>query len=270
MLSPVEILKYLQFFYNVTADSLNSAEAKAAILAIQQSYNIPTTGEIDPITETAIRSPRCGVKEPLRHLTADARRIAKWTKQGLKYAVVKYLPRISRDDQDEVFKQSFAAWSKVANVKATQVPANTVSPDITISTGRGRRDNFDGPGNTLAWAELPFGDNSPLWCKFDEDEPYKIFAGTNRGPGVYLDHVATHEFGHLWGLDHNDGPNQLMNPFYNVDIMTPQSVEKQQMIDKYGKPIPTADPTNPTEEKKIVITIIGDKISIPNYRVMKL
>ena len=121
-----------------------------------------------------------------------------------------------------------------------------------MSIGAGRRDQFDGPGGTLAWAQLPPGNsfNGQLLCRFDEAETWVL----NRNQrGVLLVNVACHEIGHLLGLRHSNVQTALMAPFYSPGVTKPQLKDDVTRIQRlYGRPTgnpnPPEDPGNPPEE----------------------
>lgn len=194
-------------------------------------------GEIGPKVLSAMDLPRC-------HFTDVGKEEAKWNKNEISYIVIGWVEDgISHEKQREVLRDAWDEWEKVANLKITEVD-NKDDADIVVSVGRGRRYGFDGPGKTLAWAELPSGhEHEQLLVRFDLDELWVVKG--NRG--VKLKVVGAHEFGHTLGLIHGHG---LMAPFYDPDIERPQQNNDIPRIQKlYGppmaKPIPTPLPPTP-------------------------
>ena len=199
------------------------------------------TGQLDPPTVQALESPRCGVSDALR-ATEDAR----WRKTRLNYFVESYVGQLDRGTQDDLFKAAWQSWADAADVRFTQV-GSQAQADLIISTGRGARPGFDGPGKVLAWAQLPNGTDSPLLMRFDLDESWTI---------QLLRCVAAHEFGHLLGLDHSQQRTALMYPYANQQIWTPQPRDDVPRIQSYyGPPQTEVDPP-PTDSGPLAAWIV--------------
>jgi len=219
-----------------------------------------------------METPRCGFPDILPMRTEDS----KWRKSSLTYTVINYVPGLSKKDQDLIFEESFNSISAVCNLKFTRILGNTA--DIIIDVGQGIRDNFDGPSGTLAWCEIPQSNNNPVHLKFDRDEKWIKHPATN---GIRLPNVSCHEKLHGCNLLHNNVPNSLMNPYYNINIWAPQAEEKRQLVSMYGPPIsippvappvvpPTVPPVVPPSTLNIQIKGSIEDIQIEGYRIMKM
>jgi matrix metalloproteinase-14 (membrane-inserted) len=129
---------------------------------------------------------------------------------------------------------AFDQWAAHGDLKFTRV--NTQSKArLILSTGKGRKDNFDGPGNTLAWAYLPQGNsyNGQLLMRFDLDETWITRAGDR---GILYLNVACHEFGHMLGLDHSRVKTALMAPYYAPRVTKPvENDDVKRIVKLYGR-----------------------------------
>lgn len=197
-----------------------------AVKQFQGFFGLKRDGRLCVKTVRAMEMPRCGCPDINRPRHAEynalkkfaATNLPKWRKTGLTYAITDYIPGISKTDFESTIYNSFVAWTKHGNIEVNPTKQN--SADIVISTGQGRQSNFDGPGGTLAWAYLPDGSDGQLLMKFDLQETWSL-AATVRG--ILLPNVATHEFGHLLGLDHSRIQAALMAAYYNATIAVPQA-----------------------------------------------
>lgn len=106
----------------------------------------------------------------------------------------------------DILARAFSYWSDVTKLKFR--PTSSAS-DINLEfSSKTHADNypFDGRGGVLAHAFFPEDGR----VHFDNDEIY-----TDKSPeGTNLLSVAVHEIGHCLGLDHNNVPGSIMNPYY--------------------------------------------------------
>lgn len=240
---------------------------KKHVKQFQKTFGLKSTGVVDSVTVRAMKNtPRCGCPD-YRMAAATGPLASKWGINKLPYYIESYVTQaISKADQKELITMAFNSWSDVADLEFEPVNSKSQAR-LILSTGRGRGSNFDGPGNTLAWAYLPSGNNytGQLLMRFDLDETW-IRDASDRGI-LYLN-VAAHEFGHLLGLDHSRQRRALMAPYYNPAIARPQQNDDITRIQRlYGKPVnpgpgpgpgPDPDP-DPTPGDKIkVVTYVDD------------
>jgi peptidoglycan hydrolase-like protein with peptidoglycan-binding domain len=273
-------VQYLSY-YGYLPDLSSGPPAVAASLADFQSFfGLPETGKLDPVTSRAMFTPRCGVPDirPLRQQLGEGIPLpspqeAKWRKTSLTYFVEAYVDGIPTSVQDGILATAFQDWMNVTAIKISRT-TDVSSANLIISTGRGRRSQFDGPGNTLAWAYLPSGDDSQLLMRFDADENWATqLSGSGRE--ILMRNVACHEFGHLLGLEHSRVNNALMAPYYASPIFQPQANDDIPRIQQlYGPAVITPPPgpvLPPTAPGTLTIKLTGSitGIEIPGYIVTK-
>lgn len=227
-------------------------------------------GELGPKTLTVMQSwPRCGVSDAAMLEAREA--VRAWGTKNLTYFIQKRDSDLSPAEWDAIIREAFDGWERVCGLKFEQTDSNS-GANLVISTGRGSKDNFDGPGSTLAWAYLPPQANfkGQLLMRFDEDETWSKF-GANRG--TYLLNVATHEFGHFIGLEHSSVSSALMAPFYSPKISTPQDNDDvSRAVALYGKPsgsTPTPTPTDPPTSFAAPSDLTGDYDAVEKRVVLK-
>lgn len=222
-----QAINYLRFFGWLGAADEPDAIADAAV-AWQASVGLKPDGELGPKSKSIMRLPRCGCSDVLHNRTSAMR----WNKRELTWQIVGYVgDTLSATEQEELTNQMWAAWTKHIDLDIRQA-RKSEKADIVIGAARGRRANFDGPSGTLAWAELPPGNDQQLHMMFDLDE-YWITAGVAQGI-LYLN-VGTHEGGHILGLEHSRKQSALMAPYYSAAVAEPQmNDDVPRIVSLYG------------------------------------
>lgn len=235
-------LDYLEYYYvedKVTA--LAQTDVPSLVRKFQKMFGLKVNGKLDEQTMRAMRAPRCGCPDYKMMKAASGPQAAKWGPKKLTYWVESYVSGISRADQDDLLDLAFQDWEDVCQLDITRV-AQKGQANMILSTGSGRRDNFDGPGGTLAWAYLPPNNNynGQLLMRFDLAETWITNA---RDRGILFRNVACHEFGHLLGLDHSRVQRALMAPYYAAGIVKPQPNDDVTRIQRlYGRRVTPPDP----------------------------
>lgn len=234
-------LTYLSFFgyFNparyANANTFSMAAAmEDSLAAFQRSAGLMPTGEIDDQTLTAMSRPRCGCPD-VQSLGGGS---GKWSKRELTWKVQSYVPAVPSDLQDAVFESAYKSWANVCGMTFRRVSGNSNS-DLTIFASP-----IDGPGNVLAQAQLPPGNDKPLWLQLDSSE--SKWAMSVREQGIKLLNTFAHESGHNLGLDHSSLQTALMFWQYSDVIATPQQqddIPRVQSLYGPSKVMPTPAPS---------------------------
>ncbi|MHA2401387.1 MAG: matrixin family metalloprotease [Candidatus Kariarchaeaceae archaeon] len=260
-------LEYLSFYY-VDPNAISAQDApsvESLVKKFQKQFGIKANGELNEQTIRAMEWPRCGCPDYKMMKAASGPMAAKWGPLKLTYYVEKYVSGLSKSDQDDLLELAYQQWEDHCGLEITRVnKANEAN--MIISTGSGRRDNFDGPNGTLAWAYLPPGNsyNGQLLMRFDLAETW---IKDSRDRGILFLNVACHEFGHFLGLDHSSKKQALMAPYYSPGITKPQANDDIPRIQRlYGvnnkpAPQPPTTPTNPPSPGKNTVVIENVQLS---------
>ena len=229
---------YLDSLKNITIEDVLNA-----IKVFQKFANLYEDGLAGQKTLGIMYMPRCGVKDIMK-LEVEA---AKWRPQSLTYYIAGRDSDLSAEMWDSILAKALNQWAEVADLSFTRVQVRSQA-NLVFDVGSGRKDGFDGPGGTLAWAQIPSGNSyqGQLLSKADKDETWR--AELN-GPGILFLNVMCHEIGHLLGLDHSNIQSALMAPFYNANIFKPVANDDIRRIQAlYGAPSggPVTPPPNPT------------------------
>ena len=136
------------------------------------------------------------------------------------------LPGITPDQADEAYDTAFAQWASVCNIDPVRVTDPNMA-NIFAKSGAGKKSGLDDRGGTLAWSELPcnVSANMQLDQMFDEAEDWSFNMAVA---------VICHELGHALGLAHLSRGN-LMAPYYDPNVRTPQKGDISEMVALYGK-----------------------------------
>lgn len=207
----------------------------------------------------------CGVNEPLLENAS----VAKWQSGACSYCFVAYLAQIGREAQVKLTALAMSQWMSICGIRISK----TVDPDtcnIRIGASRRGQDRqFDGRSGVLAYAGLPMPGTRQVPLMFDLDETWNTanpgFHALTDGvaqalggtptifdivAGIQYLAVARHEIGHAIGLAHapsNVGPN-IMAPIYDPAVTKFGEWEIAEAQRRYGKPAPTATPTQPPSD----------------------
>ena len=135
-----------------------------------------------------------------------------------------YRGNLSQDQLREVFRLAWAAWADVLDFTAVQVET---AADAFVQK---HFKTIDGPSGVLAWSELADNTNRPKTQRYDTGDRWSADSGPNP-PGIDLIRVATHEIGHVLGLDHDNGNAQaIMRPMYSTNLPRPTQRDFQRMV----------------------------------------
>lgn len=200
----------------------------------------------------------CGTMEP----RAGAEEY-RWRKTHLRICVSSDLPGMLRQAFLTAVMEAARRWQAVCGL-TFESTNDQRGCDILVTTGP-----IDGASGTLAWSELPPGDDRMLKQKYDTAEKWRTAAGS----GIDLVAVVCHELGHAIGLPHaaQSAPD-LMAPYYKPEVSSPGAGDIARIQKLYGPPVvpPPPPPPPPSGGSKIVIEVYNaDAIKIPGYRVVR-
>jgi hypothetical protein len=229
VLSTLEILKKLHTYGYFGSQSWAVAkktrgEALAAAIREYQRFNgLEQTGVVGVMTAHTLGRYRCGL--PDFNLTADGE-TCKWPHKNITYYSQLNLPGLTADDIKLAYDTAFAQWSAVCDIDPIRVDGPGVA-NIFAKSGKGKSDGLDDRGGTLAWSELPCGVTAQMQLDqmFDEAEDWSFEMAVA---------VICHEVGHALGLAHL-GKGNLMAPYYDPNVRTPQKGDIAEMVALYGK-----------------------------------
>jgi hypothetical protein len=220
---------------NLAAEFLSSEIGKAAVATFQKDFGeaLKLDGELGEKTLRAMATPRCGCTAEM--MRTENARLQAWPKRDWKadpltYRFVKYVSGIDELTIRGLAKQGAELWMEACGIWIREAKAGE-KEDVTISVGQGRRDNFDGPSGTLAWAEV-----AGRLMMFDGGENWTV-----DGNGIGWLEVFDHEFGHTLGILHQPDGN-LLAPFYKRGLYKPQAGDIAEAQARYGKPLPKDEP----------------------------
>jgi hypothetical protein len=126
------------------------------------------------------------------------------------------LPKLAEADRAAaIVREAWRAWEAVGPIRAVEVSA-TQRPHVVI-----RAERLDGPAGAPAHGQLGRPrEGVTLELRFDAEQAWTE---------DLLRLVATHELGHLLGLEHTATPGQLMSDSVPDGVRTPQVEDIQRL-----------------------------------------
>jgi hypothetical protein len=182
-----------------------------------------------------------------------------------------YAGSFSQEKILEIFRLAWKEWATALVINPIEV-RNPQEAFVRIHFAR-----IDGSSGVLAWSELADNTNRPKTQRYDSGEQWSADR-SNNPPGIDLIRVATHEIGHVLGLDH-DSPSAeaIMRPMYSTRLPVPTERDMQRMVGLgYAKrtapqpppPGETPDPppigpTPPGSAGKVMVDLDRKVIQVP-------
>lgn len=195
-----------------------------AIREYQRFHGLKSDGIVGVKTAHVLLRHRCGLPD-FNISGSDVP--CRWPMPRITYYSKLRLPGINADQADAAYDAAFAQWAAVCNIDPVRVNSPNTA-NIFAKSGAGKKDGLDDRGGTLAWSELPcnVSANMQLDQMFDEAEDWSFNMAVA---------VICHELGHALGLAHL-GKGNLMAPYYDPRVRTPQKGDVKEMVKLYGKP----------------------------------
>lgn len=224
-----EILKKLfgfGYFGTKTWSQVKNLKGPALTQAIReyQRFNgLEPDGKVDARTAHVLERRRCGLPD-FNFKTGDT--VCKWPHREISYFSDIQLPGITDEQAKQAYDIAFSQWAAVCNIDPKRAERHNEA-NIYARSGKGKKHGLDDRGGTLAWSELPCDvtENIQLDQMFDEAEDWSFNMAVA---------VICHELGHALGLPHLSKGN-LMAPYYDPNVTTPQEGDIREIVDLYGK-----------------------------------
>lgn len=199
-------------------------DKKAAIMRLQEFFNVSKSGVLDPETTEIIKKPRCGAADleyinsnshlRITHDSSMYRRVSylnnKWNKSRISWKITKPTNQLNHYDQRDTIRTALSLWAKYVPFDFFEIRDHTI-PDIEITFERKQHGGpnhigFDGKGNVLAHAWGPYPEATRGLSgdiHFDDDDEWNLKS---------LLITAVHEVGHSLGLVHTSDATDIMYP----------------------------------------------------------
>lgn len=209
-------------------ERLSDADLAAALAKYQEFHGLEVTGIAEPVTAHSFRRLRCALPD---FEMREAGKVCMWPMKSVTYYQSLRLPGLTPEQVAQAYDEACNQWVAVCGLSLKRV-ATKNQANIAARSGAGRANGLDGRGGTLAWSELPCGvsPNAQMEQCYDEAEAWTYRMAVA---------VICHEVGHALGLPHLSNGN-LMAPYYDPKTTKPQSGDIQEMVQRYGAPVPTS------------------------------
>ncbi|KAK9996007.1 hypothetical protein SO802_020693 [Lithocarpus litseifolius] len=176
-----------------------------AIKSFQKNFHLNVTGRLDSSTLDVMMTPRCGVSDIDDNMSPNYAFFPgkpKWGKKDLTYTIDSSIKPEALKKLSFSMQTGFEEWQKHTQFTFARGRPSSTS-DIVIGIK-----HIDGPGNVLANSLPP----TLGIMHFDVDEDWSINDKPNADQ-MDMVSVATHEIGHIIGLQHSTDVNAVMYPF---------------------------------------------------------
>uniref|UniRef100_A0A914C8V4 Peptidase metallopeptidase domain-containing protein n=1 Tax=Acrobeloides nanus TaxID=290746 RepID=A0A914C8V4_9BILA len=194
---------------------------KNGIKRLQKYLGVKQTGEPDEETKKAVIAPRCGISDIQNIMDPESGLPYKWeNKLTLNYAIHAFNPKLDKAEQRLAIRTAFNRWASISPLKFRDVTGiSDITPDINVGFYAGNHDDpdpFDGELQVLAHGYYP--EDGRLHFDLDENWAYPSSAAVRAdiSIGKYIDllEIATHEIGHVLGVDHIPNIETIMSARY--------------------------------------------------------
>lgn len=170
----------------------------------------------------------------------------RWGTTDVPWALIDNIPGVPEEDYRKASEWADRQIMGVCGVKLKEVQSASGARVLLTSQ------RIDGPGGTLAQAELPCGriQRVRLWCDSTDrwDVQWKNWGDRVQSGRIPLYLVVLHEKLHNLGLPHTNQPGNVMNPSLQTGLRRLGDWDISELRRRYGPPVapppvPTPTPT---------------------------
>ena len=159
-----------------------------------------------------------------------------WPDGNITWTIQDVLPGLTADQMFAAATEVYAHIASECGITPKQFD-RAAQARILVTAG-----HIDGPGGTLAWAELPCGNIRQSTQKYDTGERRWVIHPNGPPPSGTIDwwRVFLHETIHSLGIPH--GGSDIMKPMYDTQISRIGEWTRNELRRRYGPPKPAPLP----------------------------
>lgn len=223
--SSVEVKRYLERFgyrnRSSVAGPTDASLLEQQLTAFQKAFQLPTSGQADPVTLHLMNEPRCGRSDAFKNKKRTyyremAQRLTTWGSRFIKYQIDSFPRGIDHEAVRNEVAKAFSAWSLEipfdfeATTSATdddnivRINFFSGSHEALKKANGSKHESLSSAGRIYGHAQMPRDGDI---C-FNQDETWSV----DWKFGLSLYQAAMHQIGHALGLHHIMDRNAIMYP----------------------------------------------------------
>ncbi|XP_072163885.1 stromelysin-1-like [Diadema setosum] len=251
----LETLEYLAKYGYLSVSpgkAPSTLAVQTAVADLQAFMDISPTGVVNKKTLDTVRTPRCGLKDPVSRMTNEVGGAEtthygpRWNKTDLTYKIFKFPSGARKTKFRSAIERAFQLWSDVTTLNFREVKRKSPA-DIDIRFYSGYHMDsmpFDNEGRMVGHPlQADEGGRHVVRLDVDADENFSF--GSDEGINLYQ--VMAHQIGHALGLGHSSNHDSVMSPCtkpYMADFaLSPSDISGIRGL--YGSPNPPSSPSRP-------------------------